>query len=304
MRTLVAIPVYNEQKHLKQVLERVLSFNSDVLVVDDGSTDGTPRQLLDFPIDTLRHARNRGYGSSLADAFRFAIAEKFDWLITMDCDEQHEPQAIPTFIEAAAEGTHDIISGSRYLMPTAGQDRPPAERRAINATITAELNCRLGSALGTLMTDSFCGYKAYRVSSLRKLRPTIKGYAFPMQFWVQAAAAGLQVRELPVRLIYNDLSRTFGATLDDPQVRLAHYRKVLYREIERRADRLPHAALMGVTVPWSKECCEKVREQGGALPASTRHASSADVRLSREPATDAAAQSCDAGSSPNGCHAR
>jgi glycosyltransferase involved in cell wall biosynthesis len=273
MRTLVAIPVFNEQKYVRQVLERVLMHNPDVLVIDDGSTDGTARILPDYPIEMIRHAKNRGYGSSLRDAFRFAIHEKFDWLITMDCDEQHEPAAIPSFVDAAEEDQWDIISGSRYLLPAHGQDRPPPERRAINATMTAELNCRLSSAFGTLMTDAFCGFKAYRVSGLKKLRPTVKGYAFPMQFWVQSAAAGLRLRELPVRLIYNDLSRTFGATLDDPSVRLAHYRRVLYREIEKHAEKLPRAALMGVTEPMGKESCGQ--DRGGE---TARHESKADVR--------------------------
>ncbi|MHC4651183.1 MAG: glycosyltransferase [Planctomycetota bacterium] len=89
----------------------------------------------------------------------------YDWLITMDCDEQHEPAAIPSFIDAIERGESDVISGSRYLRPSpgaaAGDDSPPEDRRAINATITAELNCRLGLAL----TDGFCGFKAYRVSA-------------------------------------------------------------------------------------------------------------------------------------------
>jgi glycosyltransferase involved in cell wall biosynthesis len=257
MRTLVAIPVYNEEKYVRRVLERVLSFNPHVLVIDDGSSDQTPRILPDFPIDMIRRARNRGYGKSLKDAFRFAIAEKYDWLITMDCDEQHEPAAIPSFIEAASNSDADIISGSRYLLPAAGQDRPPAERRAINATITAEINCRLSGPLGTLITDAFCGFKAYRVDALRKLRPTVSGYAFPMQFWVQAAAANLRVSELPVRLIYNDPNRSFGVLLDDADVRLAHYRHILHREIRRRADSLPRSAKIGIVDTGECRCrCE------------------------------------------------
>jgi len=246
MRTLVAIPVFNEAKYVRGVLERVLKVTPDVLVVDDGSTDGTPRILPEYPVEIVRHVRNRGYGSSMRDAFRFAIGEKFDWLITMDCDEQHEPAAIPHFIDAAARDEHDVISGSRYLLASAGNDRPPAERRAINQTITAELNCRLSRCLGTLLTDSFCGFKAYRVSSLRAMRPSVRGYAFPMQFWAQAAAARLRVRELPVRLIYNDPSRTFGGVLDDASKRLAHYRAVLHRELRRQAKHLPSCSLAGI----------------------------------------------------------
>jgi dolichol-phosphate mannosyltransferase len=289
MRTLVAIPVFNEEKHVRQVLSRVLAHNPHVLVIDDGSTDQTPRILPDFPVDMIRHATNSGYGKSLRDAFRFAIAEKYDWLITMDCDEQHEPAAIPGFIEAAAETDADIISGSRYLLPADGQDRPPPERRAINATITAELNCRLSGAFGTLLTDAFCGFKAYRVSALKKLRPTIRGYAFPMQFWVQSAAAGLKVRELPVRLIYNDLNRTFGAHLDDPEVRLAHYRSVLHREIKRHAQRLPRLALAGVTEPYTAEpyaaecCLDERRRPEPTLCESTRHECGAEPRAASKP---------------------
>jgi len=242
MRSLVAIPVFNEQKYVQRVLERVLEIHTDVLVVDDGSSDATPRLIAEYPVEVIRHVRNRGYGSSLRDAFRFARAEKYDWLVTMDCDEQHEPAAIPSFLELASENRADVISGSRYLLPPAGQDRPPPERRAINQTITAELNCRLGRSLGTLLTDSFCGFKAYRVPALRNLRPSVRGYAFPMQFWVQAAAARLRVRELPVKLIYNDPTRTFGATLDDPAERLRHYRSVLVRELCRQRERLPAAA--------------------------------------------------------------
>jgi len=276
MRTLVAIPVFNEERHVRDVLSTVLHFNPHVLVVDDGSTDATPRILPDFPVDMIRHARNRGYGKSLRDAFRFAIAERYDWLVTMDCDKQHEPAAIPSFIEAATRGFDghpaDIVSGSRYLLPEAGQDRPPPERRAINATITAELNCRLSGALGTLLTDSFCGFKAYRVDALRKLRPSVTGYAFPMQFWVQAAAARLSVRELPVRLIYNDPNRTFGAHLDDAEVRLAHYRSVLHRELSRHAEALPTQALVGVvagtvaTQPCSDPACRAKAAQRDRRP--------------------------------------
>jgi len=260
VRTLVAIPVFNEHSHVRLVLERVLAQARHVLVIDDGSTDETARILTEFPVDLIRHAANKGYGRSLRDAFRFAIYEKYDWLITMDCDEQHEPAAIPSFVEAAAAGGSDIISGSRYLLPATGQDRPPPERRAINAAITAELNCRLSSAFGTLLTDSFCGFKAYRVSSLRKLRPSVNGYAFPMQFWVQAAAAGLRVCELPVKLIYNDPNRTFGALLDDAQVRLAHYRTVLHREILRRAEYLPKVAFAGLIDGAHAECCKGAGE--------------------------------------------
>lgn len=244
MRTLVAIPVYNEQRYVQQVLERVLQHAPDVLVLDDGSTDATPLLLSQFPVEVIRHARNRGYGRSLMDAFRWAAVDGFEWVITMDCDEQHEPASIPDFIDAIAKNDADVISGSRYLAPSPDDDRPPAERRRINADITTELNRRLDLSL----TDAFCGFKAYRVDALRNLKLDVDGYAFPLQFWVQAAAAKLRIREIPVKLIYKDLNRSFGGPLDNQQIRLAHYRTVLYRELERCADRLPAGALESVAI--------------------------------------------------------
>jgi dolichol-phosphate mannosyltransferase len=255
MRTLVAIPVYNEAKHVASVLERVLPIHPEVLVIDDGSTDGTPHILPRFPVNVLRHARNAGYGRSTIDAFKFALSHGYDWIITMDCDDQHEPAAIPFFIEAARrEARHgsrgrDVISGSRYLAPLPPDQRPPEERRRINRALTDEINQRLGASLGTLLTDAFCGFKAYRVAALAPLQLDADGYAFPMQFWVQAAAHGLRVRELPVKLIYNDLSRTFGPVLSNAGVRLAHYRKVLRDEVLRWADSLPVHAKVDLIAP-------------------------------------------------------
>lgn len=242
MRFLVAVPVYNEARHVRSVLERVLARCPDVLVIDDGSTDETPSVLPGLPVGVIRHATNHGYGRAMQHAFRWAAIDEFDWVITMDCDEQHEPAAIPRFIEAATHWGVDVVSGSRYLQPECGGDIPPPERRAINAEITDELNSRLSLAL----TDSFCGFKAYRVAALERLTLSVDGYAFPMQFWVQAVAAGLRIREIPVRLIYNDPSRTFGGPLNHAPSRLAHYRDVLHCELERCRDRLPTDSLTGV----------------------------------------------------------
>ncbi len=242
MRTLIAIPVFNEEKYVPRVLTEVRKYARDILVIDDGSTDQTPLLLARQPVDVIRHARNRGYGRSLIDAFRWAGCTtcKYDWLITMDCDEQHEPASLPDFFAAIEADDADVISGSRYLNGRAaatgagavngnGTDSPPPDRRAINATITEQINQTLGLSL----TDSFCGYKAYRVSSLRKLALDEPGYAFPLQFWVQAAAQGLRIREIGIRLIYNDPNRSFGGPLDDAGHRLGHYRSVFDRELAK-----------------------------------------------------------------------
>jgi glycosyltransferase involved in cell wall biosynthesis len=231
MRYLVAIPVYNEASTLISLLGQVRQYATDILVVDDGSTDETPRLLEQAEgIFKIRHIDNRGYGQSLSDAFRFAMAHEYDWLITLDCDEQHEPSWIPVFVALAAADDADIISGSRYLRGLPGNSRPPADRRAINQKMTDLLN----EVLGLGITDAFCGFKAYRASALRRLNITVPGYGMPIQFWVQAARQALRIREIPVRLIYNDPNRYFGGSLDDPDARLLYYYDVLVHALSEQ----------------------------------------------------------------------
>ena len=105
----------------------------------------------------------------------------------------------------------DVISGSRYMPPRKDDDLPPTDRRMINFTLTAALN----DLFGWRLTDSFCGFKAHRVSAMRNLELDERGYAFPLQLWPQCAAHGVRIKEIPVRLIYNDPNRSFGALLDD-----------------------------------------------------------------------------------------
>ena len=223
-RFLTALPVYNEAAHVDRVLDEVLRHAADVLVVDDGSSDGTAERLAARrDIRVVRHAENSGYGAALATAFRETLAGPWDGLVTIDCDGQHQPRLIPEFVAATSRA--DLVSGSRYLRRFPGDSRPPAARRRINMEITAEINARLGLSL----TDAFCGFKAYTRRALEPLHVTETGYAMPLEVWVQAATAGLRIVELPVPLVYLDLARSFGGALDDATTRLAYYRDVLDR---------------------------------------------------------------------------
>jgi len=230
MRYLLAIPVFNEAANLRGILRQARLYAGDILVVDDGSRDATSCMLkAEKDIFQLRHPTNRGYGQSLKDAFDFAIQREYDWLITMDCDEQHEPARIPEFLQTAEEDNFDIISGSRYLRKLPHSTEAPADRRRINDKITNLLNRRLNLEL----TDAFCGFKTYRVSALKRLNITVPGYAMPIQLWAQAAREQLRIRELAVPLIYHDLTRCFGGALDNPETRFNYYYRVLMDELAR-----------------------------------------------------------------------
>jgi len=231
MRPVVIMPLYNEEETLARVLEEVRRHTSaGILVVNDGSTDGSAailrRPLPD--LDVISHAQNEGYGQSLIDGFRYAVRERYDIAVTIDCDLQHEPRLIPRFLEAASGS--DIVSGSRYLPEAPGpQDAPPPDRQQINAEITRIIN----DLTGYRLTDAWCGFKAYRVAGVARMTLDERSYGLPLQVWIQAARLGLSVTELPVPRIYKNPGRRFWGGLDDPAARRAYYLSVIDREVSR-----------------------------------------------------------------------
>jgi len=214
--------VYNEERHLESVLSEVRRYTPDILVINDGSKDRTAELLAAQPdISVITHPQNRGYGAALMSAFQHAINHDIDVLLTMDCDGQHEPSRIPVLLEAIHDV--DIVSGSRYLRDFRQDSLPPQDRQRINQIITAELN----ELLGLNLTDAFCGFKAYRREALTQLHITEPGWGMPLQLWVQAACAGLRIKEVGVPRVYLDPNRAFGGVLNDEQKRLAYYRGVI-----------------------------------------------------------------------------
>jgi glycosyltransferase involved in cell wall biosynthesis len=230
-RSVVFIPVYNEEAHLNGLLGRLREvYQGDVLFVDDGSCDRSGEileSLQDARTRVIRQPDNRGYGATLIRGFREAQLAGYEHLVTMDSDGQHRPDWVPEFLHSAKDW--DVVSGSRYLAESESLGSVPADRHRINRTITALLN----EVTGFGLTDAFCGFKAYRVAALADLQLQESGYSMPLQFWIQAKALGLRVTERAVSRIYDDPNRRFGGDLDDPERRLAYYLETIRRERER-----------------------------------------------------------------------
>lgn len=159
--------------------------------------------------------------------FRWAQDRGYAYAATIDADGQHDPRVLPEFLAAAR--SWDVVSGTRNHPNSPVYGAAPPDRIRINRDLTRRINARTGWGL----TDAFCGLKAYRVEALRRLYLDEAGYAFPIQFWVQAASANLTVIERPVGRIYFATQRSFGGGLDDPEARHAYYLRVLEDEMRR-----------------------------------------------------------------------
>jgi len=223
MKILVAIPSHNEEKTIALVVNRVKAVcDYDILVYDDGSNDNTLNILKNFKnISVKRHKKQMGYGKTVTDIFAYAIKNNYTYLIKMDADLQHEAKYIKEFMKHIKN--YDIVSGSRYHKNSPVLSKAPRERHNINKIITKIIN----KITGYNLTDSFCGFKAYRVSALKKLKLTEAGYGFPMEFLLQAHKNNLKLKEIPISLIYIDSRRDFKGKIKDSDYRLKYYMGII-----------------------------------------------------------------------------
>lgn len=228
-KILIAIPVYNEEKTITKVIAGIRVLVSfDILIIDDGSTDNSLEVIKKLkPKKIIRHLKTMGYGKSVIDIFNYAIKNKYLYLIKLDADLQHEPHYIPDFLKEIPNS--DIVSGSRYMSSSAVVNPPPKSRQNINKKITRILN----KITQFNLTDSFCGFKAYKVKSLKKLKLSEKGYGFPLQFWIQTKKNNLKIKEIPISLIYIKDRKDFQGELRNPAKRLKYYLNVIKNELSR-----------------------------------------------------------------------
>lgn len=186
----LVIPAYNAAATIVAVVEETLTLGFPLLVVDDGSTDGTAERLVGLDVEVLRHPRNRGKGAALRTGFSWAVENGYSAVITLDSDGQHDPSAIPRLLAAATEGKFDILIASR-----ASQFGEMAGLR--NSWNRFGVWC-VKKKTGFEITDSQSGFRYYSTRILRNIELTADGYALEMEVLMKAWRAGLTIGSLPI----------------------------------------------------------------------------------------------------------
>ena len=190
----VLLPAFNASGAIGRVLDGVRSFapGLDVLVVDDGSADGTAGLARARGAEVLRHPENLGKGAALRTGFSEALARGASGVLTLDADGQHPPEWIPRFLEASTSA--DLVLGCRME----DADAMPWLRRQTN-----RVSSRLVSSLsGTTVRDSQCGFRWISAGVLRSVRLRTSHYETESEILIRAARAGFRIREIPVPAVY------------------------------------------------------------------------------------------------------
>jgi glycosyltransferase involved in cell wall biosynthesis len=206
-RVAILIPALNEERSIRQVVEAALQVRSDVIVVDDGSSDGTLQILESLPVTVIRHAHPLGKGESLRDGFREALRQGFDGVVTMDGDAQHDAGDIPRMLAAARAYPRCLVIGARMRT----RENQPAARRRANAV--ADWGISWGC--GTPVADTQSGQRYYPRQALQKVEIPAQGFVFEAAILIACVRdLGLGVVSIPIEARYNG------------EFRLSHFRPV------------------------------------------------------------------------------
>lgn len=210
MRSLVIIPTYNEAENISITLKGVLLHgNTDVLVVDDHSPDGTASQVKSqegYPsrIHLMERSKKNGLAGAYLAAFQWGIERGYDFLVQMDADLSHDPIEIGKFLKLLSTENADVIVGCRY-MPGGSTPGWSKLRRWISRG--GNLYARL--LLGLPFRDLTGGFNAWKKEVLQNIRlDTIRsqGYAFQVELKHRAHVGGFRIQEMPIRFT----ERRFG----------------------------------------------------------------------------------------------
>lgn len=200
----VIVPTYNNSKTLQRVIDGVLQYTSDVIVVNDGATDETVAILKGYPqLIQIHHAKNCGKGLALRNGFKKALALGYHYAITIDSDGQHYPSDIPSFIQKLKEDSSFLLIGGRNMTQEGVPKKSSFGNKFSNFWFWFET--------GNKLQDTQSGYRLYPLLAIPKKYFTNK-FEFEIEVIVRAAWKGVHVKNIPIKVLY------------DPAERVSHFR--------------------------------------------------------------------------------
>lgn len=199
----VVIPAFNEVRHVAGVIEGIPAWVDHVVVIDDGSTDGTGLEAArtSTRVQIVRHPKNRGVGASIVSGYREALAAGAGAVAVMAGDGQMSPEELASLVAPVAAGEADYAKGDRMAHPLV-TTRMPVWRRWGNAALSRWTALLTGYSL----RDAQCGYTVIGASTLRRLPlgSLNDGYGYPNVLLFMLSQSGARVVEIPVTPIYAD----------------------------------------------------------------------------------------------------
>jgi glycosyltransferase involved in cell wall biosynthesis len=196
----VGIPAFNEEASIAPVIVQAQRFADEVLVCDDGSTDSTWREASKVGAIVVRHENNLGYGAALATIFKEAAKRKFQVLVTMDADGQHDARDIPKLTEPIRMGRAEVVLGSRLLHSS--------YRDLGYRGVGVEIFTRITNFITEReFSDVQSGLRSYSAEAVRTVPPNETGMGASLEILLRAVYGGLPILEVPVAINHRVSSR-------------------------------------------------------------------------------------------------
>jgi dolichol-phosphate mannosyltransferase len=212
MRGLVIIPTYNERENISRIVPMVLEQDQrlDVLIIDDGSPDGTGALANEIAasnprVNVLHRSGQLGLGTAYLAGFKWASERGYDWVFQSDADFSHDPAHLPAFIQGLQE--YDVVIGSRYLQGRVTVVNWPMSRLLLS--YFANMYARV--ITGLPVADATAGYKGFRRDVLQTIdlgRVESEGYAFQIEMSFRAWKKGFKLAEIPIVFVDRSLGES------------------------------------------------------------------------------------------------
>ncbi len=195
----IVVPAYNEADRIARTVTSLTSSFSNVIVVDDGSRDGTFDSICQLPVWALRHPINLGQGAALQTGIDFAMRQGAEIVVTFDADGQHDAQDIERLIEPISSARADVALGSRFL-----------GKQAVNMPASRKIILKLGVLFTRIfsqiqVTDTHNGLRAFSRSAASQIRITQNRMAHASEILDQIQYLGLRFEEVPVTVHYCEM---------------------------------------------------------------------------------------------------